>query len=184
MVMKRINDRDEPANKAAENNEIERTSNPGSGRDLLAEVAETDASVIANLPNGERAAVEREMMSGLQHAATAAKRLADLPTADAGEEGLEVAAPEEEGPITEPTRPHGRSLAFLSDGNVALNVTYLEGADLTGYERWEGIILSPEQADEATDGLSDAADDVAANIGGAIRWKKKGEPEGSGSDGQ
>jgi hypothetical protein len=163
------------------------TTAPAPERDLVTEVEETIASVHDAMPRVERAAHYREMMSSLRRAASAAKLLADLP----GEEGLkvEVSEPkeeEEEGPATEPHRPHGKSLALLSDGQVALNVTYLEGADLTGYQRWEGVILSPEQAEEALEGLSDAADDVAANIGGAIRWRKKKseEPEGEGSDGQ
>jgi hypothetical protein len=33
------------------------------------------------------------------------------------------------------------------------------------------------------DGLSDAADDVAANIGGSLIWRKKGKPESEDGDG-
>jgi hypothetical protein len=161
------------------------TTAPEGERDLVTEVEETIASVHDAMPRVERAVTYREMMSNLRRAASAAKRLADLPDEEAEEEAPE-SEEEGEGPITEPHRPHGRSLALLSDGHVALNVTYLEGADLTGYQRWEGVILTPEQAEEALEGLSDAADDVAANIGGAIRWRKKRgeEPEGEGSDGQ
>ena len=72
---------------------------------------------------------------------------------------------------------------MLSDGSVALSLTYLEGADLAGRTRWEGIILEPEEAEEVLDGLSDAADDVAANISGSLIWRKKGEPDGEGGDG-
>jgi hypothetical protein len=186
--MNSIDDPNETAKKLAENTEAEHTGKPRAERDLLAEVEATDASVIAELPRAERAAHYREMMSSLRRAASAAKMLVDLPVPDASEEGLETEeeGEDEEGPTTEPHRPSGRSLALLSDGHVALSVAYLEGADLTGYQRWEGVILSPEQAEEALEGLSDAADDVAANIGGAIRWRKKKseEPEGEGSDGQ
>jgi hypothetical protein len=148
--------------------------------DLLAEIEASDNAVIASLPNVERAAFKRELMSALSRATWAAERLADLTP--------EVAAPitepepEEEAPITEPQRLAGRSLAMLSDGSVAISLAYLEGADLAGRTRWEGIILSPEEAEEALDGMSDAADDVAANIGGSLIWRKKGEPEGSGGD--
>lgn len=154
------------------------TANPATEPDLLEEVAELDASVIASLPNVERAAFKRELMSALSRATWAAERLADLTP----EEPAPEPEDEEEGPITEPHRPAGRSLAMLSDGSVALSLTYLEGADLTGRTRWEGIILEPEEAEEALDGMSDAADDVAANIGGSLIWRKKGEPEGEGGD--
>jgi hypothetical protein len=144
--------------------------------DLSADVEASDARVIAELPHAEQAAHYREMMSSLHRAVSAARKLGPIP---------EVETPtdeEEEGPITEPQRPYRGSLAYRSDGRVMLSVAYVEGADLTGYETWTGILLSPEQAEEVLDGISDAADDVGANIGGAIRWRK-GEPEGSGGDG-
>jgi hypothetical protein len=154
-------------------------ANPAGERDLITEVEETIASVHDAMPRVERAAHYREMMSSLRRAASTAKLLLEAP----GEEVPEVdSSEEEEGPATEPHRPSGRSLALLSDGHVALNVTYLEGADLTGYQRWEGIILTPEQAEEALEGLSDAADDVAANIGGLIRWRKDEPEDGGGSN--
>jgi len=132
MVMNRIDDRGGADNKAAENNEIERTSNTGPKRDALAE------------PEPE---------------------------------------PGKQGPNTDPLRRYRGSLAFLSDGRTALSLAYVEGADLTGRERWEGIILEPEEAEEAHEGLSDAADGVAANIGGSIRWRKDKPENDEGADG-
>jgi hypothetical protein len=154
------------------------TTNPATEPDLLEEVAELDASVIKALPNVERAAFKRELMSALSRATWAAERLADLTP----EEPAPPEPEDEEGPVTEPQRPAGRSLAMLSDGSVALSLAYLDGADLTGRTRWEGIILSAEEAEEALDGMSDAADDVAANIGGSLIWRKKDKPEGEGGD--
>jgi hypothetical protein len=138
------------------------TTNPATEPegDLLAEVEASDNAVIASLPNVERAAFKRELMSALSRATWAAERLADL-TPEEPASAEPAPEDEEEGPITEPHRPAGRSLAMLSDGSVALSLTYLEGADLAGRTRWEGIILEPEEAEEVLDGLSDAADDVA-----------------------
>jgi hypothetical protein len=150
---------------------------PEGERDLVAEVTETLAAVDASMPRVERAAHYREMMSSLRRAASAAKLLSGLTPEEASDAEPEE---EDEGPITEPSRPTGGSLAWLSDGSVALSVHYVEGADLSGYARWEGIVLSREQAEEVLDGLSDAADDVGANVGGAIRWKKD---KGNGGDG-
>lgn len=61
-------------------------------------------------------------MTALRHTAWAAERLADL-----GEEEPEPDAeePEEEGPITEPRPMTGGSLAMLSNGRVALSLTFL-----------------------------------------------------------
>ena len=65
------------------------------------------------------------------------------------------------------------SIFFFSAACVALSLAYLEGADLEGYETWTGIVLSAAQAETVLEGLGDAADDVAGNIGGSIVWKKK-----------
>lgn len=77
-------------------------------------------------------------------------------------------------------------LAIRSDGKVLLSVSYLEGAKLDGRERWEGVILNVAEAWDALDALSDRCDDAASGVAGYIlqRGKKKGEPEGSGGDGQ
>jgi hypothetical protein len=145
-------------------------------RDLVAEVEETLASVDDAMPRVQRAAHYRELISSLERASSAAKKLAAL-TPDEEEPAPEEDEEEEEGPITEPERPYRRSLALLSDGRVALSLAFVEGADLSGYERWEGIILEPDQAEEALDSMGDAAADVAAHLGGSIIWKKD-EPEG------
>lgn len=176
--MNSIDDPNETAKKLAENTEAEHTGKPRGEGDLLAEVEATNNEVIAALPGVERASFQRELVSSLQRATWAAERLAQL----SGDEAPESTEPEaEEGPITEPTRPHRRSLALLSDSRVALSLAYVEGANLAGRERWEGIILSPEEAGQVLNGLSDAADDVAAKVGGLIRWRKD-EPEGGEGD--
>jgi hypothetical protein len=156
------------------------TATPSEG-DILTEVAALDESAVAPIPNVERDAQRTEMMSHLRGAVAAAEKLAALspeeePEADAVE-------PDEESPTTDPLRPFRRSLAMLSDGRVALSLNYLDGADLTGYERWEGVILPPDQGEEVLQRLSDAADNVAASIGGTIIWKREKPGDGSGGDG-
>lgn len=64
-------------------------------------------------------------------------------------------------------------LAMLNDGRVALCVTCIEGADLSEYERWEGIILPFEQAENMMSGLREAVDELAAHVGGSIRWRRR-----------
>jgi hypothetical protein len=151
------------------------TTNPVE-RDLVAEVEETLASVDDAMPRVQRAAHYRELISSLERAASAAKKLAAL-TPDEEEPEPDEEEEEGDGPITERERPYRKALALLSDGRVALSLAYVEGADLTGYERWEGIILEPDQAEHALDSMGDAAADVAAHLGGSILWKKD-EPEG------
>jgi hypothetical protein len=84
------------------------------------------------MPRVERAAYQRELVSSLRRATWAAEKLADHAPEVEEPESRPSPSNEEEGPITEPHRPTGRSLAFLSDGNVALPLTYLAGADLAG----------------------------------------------------
>jgi hypothetical protein len=156
------------------------TTNPATQPDILEEIAKVDASVIEAMPAVERSAFRRELLSAIRRATWAAERLADLGDAEAATEPEEPAPESEEddeGPITEPARPYRRSLALLSDGRVAMSLAYVEGADLSGYERWEGIILEPDQAEQALDSMGDAAADVAGHLGGSILWKKD-EPEG------
>jgi hypothetical protein len=130
------------------------------------------------MPRVQRAAHYRELISSLERATSAAKKIAALapdeeePAPDEDEE-----EPEGDGPITEREHPYRKALALLSDGRVALSVAYVEGADLSGYERWEGIILEPDQAEQALDSMGDAAADVAGHLGGSILWKKD-KPEG------
>ena len=152
------------------------TIKPAAEPDLLEEIAKVDASVIEAMPAVQRAAFRRELLSAIRRATWAAERLADL-TPDEREEEPAPESEEDEGPVTEPARPYRRSLALLSDGRVAMSLAYVEGADLSGYERWEGIILEPDQAAQALDSMGDAAADVAGHLGGSILWKKD-EPEG------
>ena len=157
------------------------TAKPDEG-DLLAEVEASDNAVIAALPRVEHTAFKRELTSALSRATWAAERIADLAPEVEAPKATEP-EPEEEAPITEPMRPHRRSLAMLSDGRVALSLAYVEGADLAGYERWEGIILAPEEAYAVLDRLSDAADDAAAHVGGRITFGEKDDGEGGDAEG-
>lgn len=77
-------------------------------------------------------------------------------------------------------------LALRSDGKVLVSVAYLDGAELDGRERWEGVILNVAEAWDAIDAVSDGCDDAASRVAGRILWRgqKKDEPEGSGDDGQ
>jgi hypothetical protein len=156
------------------------TATPKEG-DFLTEVAALEESAIGPIPNVERDAQRTEMMSHLRGAVAAAEKLAALSPEEEPE--ADAAEPDEESPTTDPLRPFRRSLAMLSDGRVALSLNYLDGADLTGYERWEGVILPPDQGEEVLQRLSDAADNVAASIGGTIIWKREKPGEGSGGDG-
>jgi hypothetical protein len=86
-----------------------------------------------------------------------------------------------------PVRPQlVPSLALRSDGKVLLAVAHLEGADLAGRERWEGIVLSVPEASGVFKAMSDAADDAAGHTAGDILWqgkKREHDPgEGSGND--
>jgi hypothetical protein len=87
----------------------------------------------------------------------------------------------------EPEPPRVPSLAFTANGRVILSVTYLGAIDLGERETWTGVVLSEAEACDALDALCDGADDAAAHVGGRLiamaRKKAKGEPEGSGSDG-
>lgn len=47
-----------------------------------------------------------------------------------------------EAPKGEPEPPHVPALALRSDGRVLVSVAYVEGADLSERERWEGIVLN------------------------------------------
>jgi hypothetical protein len=172
MVMKRINDRDETANKAEETTETERTSKPGSER--LAEVAVTDAG------GTERAAAEREMMSSLQRATQAAARLKAL----SPEEGeTEPPTGRDEEPPTGPpiTTPLPPPFAVASDGRILLNIEACPDLNLAGRVLFLATVLSDEEAAFTKRKLEDVVHDVAGQLGGQI---KKNEPgQGSGGNG-
>ncbi|NUQ74462.1 MAG: hypothetical protein HUU21_12975 [Polyangiaceae bacterium] len=74
-----------------------------------------------------------------------------------------------------PEEPHVPTLALASDGRVLLSLHYLAGADITGRERWAGIFLNDAEIDDALVAMSDAADDTASHIGGAIIARAKRE---------
>ena len=73
-----ISDPDRTAKKAVETTQTEHTSEPAAERAPLPKVEDTNTRVTAGLPAAERAAAEREILSGLELAATAAERLKDL----------------------------------------------------------------------------------------------------------
>ena len=77
------------------------------------------------------------------------------------------------------------SLALRSDGKVLLSVAHVEGADLAGRERWEGVVLSDTEASRVLRAMSDAADDAASQAGGAILYRKrKNDPDDEGGSGE
>jgi len=145
-------------------------------RDLLAEVAETDASMIEAMPAVERAAFRRELLSAIRRATWAAERLADM---DDEKNATEPEEDEDE-PLTEPGLTP--ALAIRSDGTVLIAPQYVEGANLEGRERWTGIALTLAESCDALDAMNDAACDSAAHIGGRLialaRKKAKGGDAG------
>ena len=76
-------------------------------------------------------------------------------------------------------------LALRSDGKVLLAVSHVEGANIAGRDRWEGIVLSVTEAAEVFRAMSDAADDAAGHTAGHIRWhdKKRDSDPDEGGDG-
>jgi hypothetical protein len=179
MVMDRINDRGDAANMAAENNEIERASNTGEERDLLAELEASDIAVIAALPTVEHAAAKRVLVSALRRATAAAERLSELegtgttkPPTERNEE------PPGDAQITSTLPP---PFAIMSNGRVLLNVAACPDIDLKGREMFLGFVLAEEEEAFATRKLEDVVHDVAGHLGGMIKRHQSGE--GSGSDG-
>jgi hypothetical protein len=82
-------------------------------------------------------------------------------------------------------RPPLASLALRSDGKVLLSVAHVEGADLVGRERWEGVVLSDTEASRVLKAMSDAADDAASHAGGAILYRKrKNDPDNESGSGE
>ncbi len=154
--------------------------NPTTNRDLVTEVEETLASVDDAMPRVQRAAHYRELISLLERAASAARRLAAL----APEE--EPEGDDEDEPLTEPGPGPTPALALRSDGSVLLSVEYLDAASLEGRAVWIGVVLSYAEACDAADRLADAACDAGAHIGGrliALARKKKAKREREGGNG-
>jgi hypothetical protein len=81
----------------------------------------------------------------------------------------------------DPDPPHIPTLALTSDGRLLIAVHYLSEEALAGRETWTGVILTEAEACDVLDRMSDAADDAAGHIGGAIiarSRKRVEEPEG------
>ena len=173
-----ISDSDETAKKAAETTQTEHTSKLGAERDLLAEVEKTDASVTADLPSGERATAERELLSGLHRAAAAAERLKELSPED---EEPEPSSERDDEPPSGPkfTTPLPPPFAITSNGKLLLNVDACPDLKLEGRTIFRGIELSEDEAAYAFRKIEDTIHDAAGHLGGLIRRR---ETEGSGSD--
>lgn len=79
-------------------------------------------------------------------------------------------------------------LARRSDGKILLSTAYLVGANLSGRERWSGVVLTDAEASEANKRVSDSSDDAASHVAARIRWKRskraKNEKPRSGGDGR
>jgi hypothetical protein len=178
MVEMSISDSDETAKKAAETTQKEHTSEPGAERDQLTEVEETDASVTARPLGAERAAAEREMLSGLQRAAAAAERLKELSPED---EQSEPSSKRDEEPPSGPkfTTPLPPPFAITSNGKLLLNVDACPNLKLEGRAIFRGIELSQDEAAYAFRKIEDTIHDAAGHLGGMIKLR---ETEGSGGD--
>ena len=77
-------------------------------------------------------------------------------------------------------------LALRSDGRVLLAVSHVEGVDIAGRERWEGIVLSAAEAAKVFNAMSGAADDAAGHAAGRILWhgkKRDNDPDEGGGGG-
>jgi hypothetical protein len=190
MVMHSVDDPHETAK-----NPAKLLSTPSS---LSTATATTEERIIAFL---------QEISSSLQHLdgriGTLEERLGGTERNALGAHETSVQADEEDAePLTDRGASHGTDrldpadtdrppppipgLALRSDGKVLLSVAYLKGAELDDRERWEGVILNVAEAWDAIDAVSDGCDDAASRVAGGILWrgKNKGEPEGSGGDGQ
>jgi hypothetical protein len=178
MVHMSISDPDGTAKKAVETTPTEHTNNPGTERDPLAEVEETNTRVTAGLPAAERAAAEREMLSGLERAATAAERLKGL---SPQQEELDPSAERDEEPPSEPTftAPLPPPFAITSNGQILLNVDACPHLNLEGRTIFRGIALSKEEAAYAIRKLEHTIHDAAGHLGGMI---KRREAKGSGGN--
>jgi hypothetical protein len=154
---------------------------PSAERDRLAEVEQTDASVTTGLPGAERAAAEREMMSRLQRAATAAERLKELSPEAPDVEELEPSTERHEEPPSGPqlTAPLPPPFAITSNGQLLLNVDACPDLKLEGRTIFRGIALSDEEAAYARDKIEDTIHDAAGHLGGML---KRRDSEGSGGD--
>lgn len=171
--MNRINDRGDAANKAAENNESERTSSTDAERDLLAEVEASDNAVIAALPGVEHAAARRVLASSLRRATAAAERLSELDDSAAAEPPTERdEEPPSDAHIARMLPP---PFAVTSNGRVLFNVEACPGLKLDGREMFLGFVLAEEEEAFAKRKLDDVVHDVAGHLGGMIKRRELGE---------
>jgi hypothetical protein len=179
MVDMSISDSDETAKKAANTTQTEpTTSQPGDERDPLADLENPDASATTDLPDTDRAAAERDMLSGLQRAASAAERLKEL---SPKQEDLDPSTEPDEGPPSGPkfTTPLPPPFAITSDGQILLNVEACPNLKLEGRAIFRGIALSEEEAAYAFRKIENTIHDAAGQLGGMI---KRREIQGSGGD--
>jgi acetylornithine deacetylase/succinyl-diaminopimelate desuccinylase-like protein len=92
---------------------------------------------------------------------------------------------EEEGddaPDTDLDPPHVPGLAFRSDGKTLLHVAHVDVIP-ADRELWTGIVLSPAEAGDVLDRISDASDEAAGHVGGYIiasNKRKKSEEDDDG----
>jgi hypothetical protein len=163
MVMNSIDDPNATAKKTAKTTEAEDTSKLGAQCDLL---------------TAERAATEREMMSGLQSAAAATERLKGL---SPEEEELDSSTKRGEEPPSGPkfTTPLPPPFAITSNGKLLLNVEACPNLKLDGRTIFRGIELAEDEAAYAFRKIEDTIHDAAGHLGGMI---KRRETEGSGGD--
>jgi hypothetical protein len=179
MVDMSISDSDETAKKAANTTQPEpTTSKPGAERDPLADLENPDASVTPALPDTDHAAAEREMLSALQRAASAAERLKEL---SPEQEDLDPSPERDEGPPSGPTfpTPLPPPFAITSNGQLLLNVEACPELKLEGRAIFRGIALSEEEAAYAFRKIENTIHDAAGQLGGMI---KRREIQGSGGD--
>lgn len=161
--MSSIDDPNETTKKPATTTETEDTIKPDAEHDLL---------------TAERAAAEREMMTGLQRAAAAAEQLKEL---SPGDEEPEPSTERDEEPASGPkfTTPLPPPFAITSNGKILLNVEACPDLKLEGRTLFRGIELSEDEAAYAFRKIEDTIHDAAGHLGGMI---KRRETEGSGGD--
>jgi hypothetical protein len=90
-----------------------------------------------------------------------------------------------EPPNATPRPPRIPPLAVRNDGKILLAVTHLEGCDLSGRERWEGVVMNDVEMRYTNEHLADLFDDAAARTAGRfLRKDPKGDTEPKGGGGE
>ncbi|NUQ72028.1 MAG: hypothetical protein HUU21_00415 [Polyangiaceae bacterium] len=136
----------------------------------------------ASLPRVRRLGFLRDIVIALRRAAWATEKLIEtareVEPVSENEEALDTE------PEPEPEPEDVASLAWASNGDVLLSSKHLTKEALKGRERWTGIVLNEREAFKVLGAMSDASDDTAAHIGGAIIAKAKRAREGGEGGGQ